>query len=47
MEHVDHIQPIARGGTGSWDNLTAACAFCNGSKNSRTLLDFMLSRLAS
>jgi 5-methylcytosine-specific restriction endonuclease McrA len=44
-EHVDHIKPIASGGTGSWDNLTAACASCNGSKGPRELLDFMLLRL--
>jgi 5-methylcytosine-specific restriction endonuclease McrA len=47
MEHIDHIEPIARGGTGAWDNLTAACGSCNQSKHTRTLLDFMLYRLAT
>lgn len=45
MEHVDHIQPLASGGTGSWDNLTAACAACNFSKSDRPLLSFLLARL--
>lgn len=47
MGHIDHIQPIARGGTGEWDNLTAACALCNQSKKDRPLLVFMLSRVAA
>jgi 5-methylcytosine-specific restriction endonuclease McrA len=38
MEHVDHIDPISRGGTGDWSNLTAACQSCNYSKNDRPLL---------
>lgn len=46
MRHVDHIQPIARGGTGAWDNLTAACASCNHRKGARPLLLFMLSELS-
>jgi 5-methylcytosine-specific restriction endonuclease McrA len=45
MEHVDHIHPLASGGTGAWDNLTAACAACNHSKQTRSLLEFMLARL--
>lgn len=45
MEHVDHIEPIARGGSGAWDNLTAACAACNQRKNARPLLVFMLDRV--
>lgn len=40
--HIDHIDPISRGGSGAWDNLTAACASCNTSKQDRTLLTFML-----
>lgn len=45
MAHIDHIDAIARGGDGAWDNLTAACGFCNSSKSTRRLLDFMLYRL--
>lgn len=44
MEHVDHITPIARGGTGAWDNLTAACASCNTRKSARDLLSFLALR---
>lgn len=46
MQHIDHIDPIALGGSGSWDNLTAACADCNHVKGPRRLLDFMLCQLA-
>lgn len=31
--HVDHIIPVAAGGTDSMDNLTAACARCNQKKS--------------
>ena len=41
-EHIDHIVPLARGGAESWDNLTPACASCNGRKHTRSLLDFLL-----
>lgn len=46
MEHVDHIVPIARGGNGGWDNLTAACAPCNLRKQARPLLLFLLTRVS-
>jgi 5-methylcytosine-specific restriction endonuclease McrA len=39
--HIDHIVPIARGGTNDWDNLTAACGRCNSSKWAKPLLAFM------
>lgn len=42
MEHVDHIEPIIRGGSGDWDNLTAACAACNLRKQRRPLLAYLL-----
>lgn len=41
-EHVDHIQSLLRGGSDAWDNLTPACASCNSSKGTRTLLGHML-----
>jgi 5-methylcytosine-specific restriction endonuclease McrA len=44
-EHIDHIDPLARGGSPDWDNLTAACASCNTSKQARPLLGFLLDRL--
>lgn len=43
-EHVDHIDPLARGGTGDWDNITSACASCNISKGDRPILQFLLAR---
>lgn len=32
----EHIVPQSRGGAGSWMNLVAACAHCNGRKADRT-----------
>lgn len=34
---IEHIIPIARGGTHTWTNCTLACLRCNLSKNSRTV----------
>jgi 5-methylcytosine-specific restriction endonuclease McrA len=44
MEHVDHVDPVARGGGGGWENLTAACAPCNLTKGARTLLVYLVER---
>lgn len=38
--HVDHITPLARGGTQWPRNLQITCAFCNLSKNARDPLEF-------
>lgn len=43
-EHADHIVPLSKGGPEAWDNLTAACASCNGRKNTRDLLTFLALR---
>lgn len=43
-EQIDHIVPVAAGGTGEWDNLTAACGDCNRRKYARPLLIFLLER---
>lgn len=37
---IDHIVPISRGGTHSIGNLVAACAFCNGSKHNKLLVEW-------
>jgi 5-methylcytosine-specific restriction endonuclease McrA len=37
---IDHVIPISRGGTHGIGNLVAACAFCNGSKNSKFLIEW-------
>ena len=41
---IDHIIPVASGGTSVWENLTGACNSCNSSKNDNSLLMFLLSR---
>jgi len=41
---VDHIRPVSAGGGNSWGNFAGACLGCNSSKNTRELLQFMLSR---
>lgn len=35
--NIDHIMPLARGGSHSTDNLCVACPFCNRSKSDRPL----------
>lgn len=34
--HVDHVTPVALGGTDTPDNLVTSCADCNGGKSSAT-----------
>jgi len=43
-EVVDHIEPLARGGDDDWSNLTAACAWCNGSKCAQPMLAWLARR---
>lgn len=38
---IDHIQPVSKGGSGEWTNLTAACRRCNNRKSARSLLEFI------
>jgi 5-methylcytosine-specific restriction endonuclease McrA len=40
-EAFDHVEPIARGGAHSLDNLVPACTRCNSSKNARTLMQWL------
>lgn len=42
MEHIDHVVPVSAGGSGVWENLTAACGRCNGSKHANSLLGFLI-----
>lgn len=37
--HVDHIDPVANGGTNEITNLITACSDCNGGKGARLLDD--------
>lgn len=39
---IDHIVPVAKGGTNHWTNLTAACKSCNSSKHDRDMLHFIV-----
>lgn len=43
-EHIDHIDPVDRGGALTVDNLTAACARCNIRKSATPLLLFLATR---
>lgn len=45
VEHIDHVEPVARGGANGWENLTGACARCNQSKGPKPLLAWMLEKL--
>jgi 5-methylcytosine-specific restriction endonuclease McrA len=39
-EHLDHVQPISRGGADAAPNLVPACANCNLSKGAKTLAEW-------
>ncbi|MFF4952263.1 HNH endonuclease [Streptomyces chattanoogensis] len=41
-EHLDHVQPISRGGTDIARNLVPACAACNLSKSDLTLSEWSI-----
>lgn len=41
---VDHMVPIARGGTHAPDNWTLACPACNGAKHGKTVREFLVWR---
>lgn len=43
---VDHIDPVARGGGGDYDNLTASCQACNSHKHAKPLLLYLHDRMA-
>lgn len=44
---VDHVTPVAQGGSDRWANLAPVCKSCNSRKRSRSVLTVMLSRLAA
>lgn len=41
MQEIDHIESLSQGGSHSWDNLTSACRYCNRSKHTKSLLEFL------
>lgn len=38
---VDHVHPISRGGSHTWDNVVLACWACNTSKKDRTVEEWL------
>jgi 5-methylcytosine-specific restriction endonuclease McrA len=34
--NLDHVVPLSRGGTSTWDNVVCACVACNSRKGNRT-----------
>ena len=40
-EHMDHKLPLSRGGKNELSNLEIACSFCNQSKNSKTVEEYL------
>ena len=43
---LDHILPLSRGGTKSWENLITACKNCNNKKGNQVTLDRSVSHQA-
>ena len=43
--HIDHIVPVAKGGTSERSNLQPLCWYCNGAKGSREVTNEQLAAL--
>lgn len=39
---IEHIKPIAKGGTHTWNNVALACRICNSRKSDKTIHQFTL-----
>lgn len=44
---IDHVTPVAEGGSDRWENLAPVCKSCNSRKRSRSVLAAMISRMAA
>lgn len=42
--HIDHIQPLSRGGSNWPENLAATCSYCNLSKKDKTIAEWQVVR---
>lgn len=42
--HIDHVQPVSRGGSNIIDNLCLSCHDCNKEKYNKTIAEWMQSR---
>jgi len=40
--HIDHIIPLSKGGTHTWDNIEIICKTCNFAKNDKTKEEFLV-----
>ncbi len=43
---ANHIIPVSAGGDSHWSNLAPVCRQCNASKNSKDLLQYLLTRVS-
>lgn len=39
--HLDHVMPLIRGGSHTYENLKVSCRFCNQSKHDKTLEEYL------
>jgi hypothetical protein len=40
--HIEHLEPLSRGGVDDFDNLAVACVKCNARKHNRTVEEYRL-----
>jgi len=40
-EHLEHKNPLSRGGTNDYENLGIACSHCNRSKRNKTVAEYL------
>ena len=40
-EHLEHKNPLSRGGTNNYENLDIACSRCNHRKRNKTVAEYL------